>query len=102
VSALKPGDRVALEPGATCRVCVHCKNGRYEVISGCPCPYIDRLTNLQLCQDIRFAATPPTDGTLARFYRLPADVAYRLPDNLTLEDGAMVCFSSSFSINPKD
>jgi D-xylulose reductase len=37
-----------------------------------------------------FAATPPYDGTLARYYRLPADLAYRLPANLSLEDGAMV------------
>lgn len=37
-----------------------------------------------------FAATPPYDGTLARYYRLPADLAYPLPENLTLEDGAMV------------
>jgi hypothetical protein len=37
-----------------------------------------------------FAATPPYDGTLARFYRLPADLAYPIPDTMSLEDGAMV------------
>lgn len=37
-----------------------------------------------------FAATPPYDGTLARYYRVPADLAYELPENLTFEDGAMV------------
>ena len=37
-----------------------------------------------------FAATPPYDGTLARYYPIPADLCYKLPDNLTLEDGAMV------------
>jgi D-xylulose reductase len=42
-----------------------------------------------------FAATPPYDGTLARYYRVPADLAYRLPDNLSLEDGAMVRLSVS-------
>ncbi|TDL29456.1 xylitol dehydrogenase [Rickenella mellea] len=73
VKSLKPGDRVALEPGATCHICDDCKRGRYE-----------------LCPDIVFAATPPYDGTLARYYRLPADVAYKLPDNLSLEDGAMM------------
>lgn len=40
---------------------------------------------------MKFAATPPYDGTLARYYRLPADLCYALPDNMTLEDGAMVC-----------
>ena len=37
-----------------------------------------------------FAATPPYDGTLGRYYKLPSDLCYKLPDNLTLEDGAMV------------
>ena len=40
-----------------------------------------------------FAATPPYDGTLARYYKVPADLAYVLPDHLSLEDGAMVRFS---------
>jgi len=31
VQHLKIGDRVAMEPGATCRKCVSCKAGRYEV-----------------------------------------------------------------------
>ncbi|KAF9534207.1 xylitol dehydrogenase [Crepidotus variabilis] len=73
VKSVKVGDRVAMEPGATCRTCEYCKSGRYE-----------------LCEDIVFAATPPYDGTLARYYRLPADLAYPLPDNLSLEDGAMM------------
>ncbi|KAF7776014.1 hypothetical protein Agabi119p4_4407 [Agaricus bisporus var. burnettii] len=73
VKHLKAGDRVAMEPGATCKKCDLCKAGRYE-----------------LCADIEFAATPPYDGTLARYYRLPSDLAYLLPDNLTLEDGAMI------------
>lgn len=38
-----------------------------------------------------FAATPPYDGTLARYYRIPGHITYKLPDNLTLEDGALVC-----------
>ncbi|KZT41191.1 xylitol dehydrogenase [Sistotremastrum suecicum HHB10207 ss-3] len=73
VKHLKVGTRVALEPGATCRVCDDCKAGRYE-----------------LCPDIVFAATPPYDGTLGRYYKLPADLAYPLPDHLTYEDGAMM------------
>jgi NADPH:quinone reductase-like Zn-dependent oxidoreductase len=51
---------------------------------------LDLLLPSQLCADIVFAATPPYDGTLARYYRIPADLAYELPDNLSLEDGAMV------------
>ncbi|KAI0320666.1 xylitol dehydrogenase [Amylostereum chailletii] len=73
VTTLKAGDRVAMEPGKSCRTCDTCKSGRY-----------------QLCPQMAFAATPPHDGTLARYYRLPADLAYPLPTNLTLEDGALM------------
>lgn len=31
VTHLKPGDRVALEPGAVCDLCHECKTGKYEV-----------------------------------------------------------------------
>jgi NADPH:quinone reductase-like Zn-dependent oxidoreductase len=44
----------------------------------------------QLCSGMAFAATPPYDGTLARYYRLPEDLVYILPESLSLEDGAMV------------
>ncbi|KAF8812548.1 xylitol dehydrogenase [Phlegmacium glaucopus] len=73
VKHLQVGDKVAMEPGATCKKCELCKAGRYE-----------------LCPDIIFAATPPYDGTLGRYYRLPADLAYLLPENVSLEDGAMI------------
>ncbi|PFH52823.1 hypothetical protein AMATHDRAFT_139010 [Amanita thiersii Skay4041] len=73
INHLKVGDRVAMEPGATCRKCEYCKCGRYE-----------------LCPDIAFAATPPYDGTLQRYYRIPADLAYPIPDNMSLEDGALM------------
>jgi D-xylulose reductase len=37
-----------------------------------------------------FAATPPFDGTLARFYRLPEDFCYALPEHVPLEQGALM------------
>lgn len=73
VKHLKAGDRVAMEPGASCGHCEDCKHGRY-----------------QLCVDMQFAATPPYDGTLGRYYKVPASLAYLLPENLSLEDGAMM------------
>ncbi|KAF9076750.1 xylitol dehydrogenase [Rhodocollybia butyracea] len=73
VKHVKVGDRVAVEPGSTCRVCDACKSGRYN-----------------LCPDIIFAATPPYDGTLTRYYRVLGDLTYPLPENLSLEDGAMM------------
>ncbi|KAK3069214.1 hypothetical protein LTR53_012616 [Teratosphaeriaceae sp. CCFEE 6253] len=73
VTSLQVGDRVAMEPGIPCRRCVRCKDGRYN-----------------LCVDMRFAATPPVDGTLAKFYALPEDFCYKLPDSVSLEEGALM------------
>ncbi|OQN96307.1 putative D-xylulose reductase A [Cryoendolithus antarcticus] len=73
VKNLKVGDRVAMEPGVPCRRCERCLEGYYN-----------------LCDDMKFAATPPYDGTLAKYYRVPEDFAYKLPDHVTLEEGAVV------------
>lgn len=73
VKTLKVGDRVAMEPGVPCRRCVRCKEGKYN-----------------LCPDMAFAATPPYDGTLARYYTLPEDYCYKLPENMSLEEGALI------------
>ncbi|KIW08615.1 chlorophyll synthesis pathway protein BchC [Verruconis gallopava] len=73
VKTLKPGDHVAMEPGVPCRRCVRCKSGFYN-----------------LCPDMRFAATPPIDGTLTRYYKLPEDFCYKLPHGMTLQEGALM------------
>ena len=73
VSTLKKGDRVAMEPGVPCRRCARCKEGKYN-----------------LCWEMAFAATPPYDGTLAGYYSLPEDFCYKLPENVSLEEGALV------------
>lgn len=73
VSTLKPGDRVTMEPGQPCRRCDACKAGSYN-----------------LCPSMAFAATPPIDGTLAKYYRLPEDLCFQLPESLSLEEGALV------------
>jgi D-xylulose reductase len=73
VTVLTPGDRVALEPGVPCRFCQFCKAGKYN-----------------LCIDMKFAATPPYDGTLAKYYVLPEDFCVKLPENVSLDEGALV------------
>lgn len=73
VSHLQPGDRVALEPGVPCRTCTFCKTGRYN-----------------LCPDVRFFATPPVDGSMAQYVVHSADFCYRLPDHVSLDEGAML------------
>ncbi|XP_049814067.1 sorbitol dehydrogenase-like [Schistocerca nitens] len=73
VSHLQPGDRVALEPGVPCRQCTLCHTGRYN-----------------LCRDVRFCACPPTHGALTGFFAHAADYCYKLPKNVSLEEGAML------------
>ncbi|CAG5137578.1 uncharacterized protein ALTATR162_LOCUS157 [Alternaria atra] len=73
VTSLQKGDRVAMEPGIPCRFCARCKEGRYN-----------------LCAAMAFAATPPYDGTLAKYYVLPEDFCYKLPANVSLEEGALL------------
>jgi len=76
VTDLAPGDRVALEPGVPCEECKQCLSGKYN-----------------LCPEIRFFATPgphdePGHGSLARYVAHPAKWCFKLPESVSLEEGA--------------
>ena len=43
-----------------------------------------------LCADTIFAATPPWDGTLQKYYIVASDYCYPIPNHMSFEDGAMV------------
>lgn len=73
VKNLTVGDRVAIEPGVPCRYCEFCKTGRYH-----------------LCPDMIFCATPPVHGNLVRYYKHAADFCFKLPDHVTMEEGALL------------
>ena len=73
VKHLKVGDRVALEPGKTCGHCEFCKTGRYN-----------------LCPDVVFFATPPVDGVFQEYVAHEADLCYKLPDNVSTLEGALI------------
>lgn len=74
VSSLKIGDRVAIEPGQPCRRCKNCKTGRYN-----------------LCPTMRFAADPPySHGALTKYFKMPEDYCYKLPDSMGLSEGVLV------------
>ncbi|XP_043951572.1 sorbitol dehydrogenase isoform X3 [Drosophila biarmipes] len=73
VTNLKVGDRVAIEPGVPCRYCDHCKQGQYN-----------------LCPGMVFCATPPYDGNLTRYYKHAADFCFKLPDHVSMEEGALL------------
>ncbi|KAL5532564.1 hypothetical protein ACEPAF_4338 [Sanghuangporus sanghuang] len=66
------GERVAIEPWTACRTCEYCKSGKYHLCEQCS------------------VFDSPRRGTLVRYFKAPNDLAYRLPDSLTLEDGAMM------------
>ncbi|RAL51386.1 hypothetical protein DM860_010888 [Cuscuta australis] len=69
VEGLAVGDRVALEPVISCR---RCKDGRYN-----------------LCPNMKFFGSPPTNGALSNQVVHPAHLCFKLPDNVSLEEGAM-------------
>jgi L-iditol 2-dehydrogenase len=67
------GDRVALEPGITCGECEFCKSGHYN-----------------LCPDVVFLATPPVPGCNEQFIAFPADMCFKLPENVSTREGALI------------
>lgn len=73
VKTLELGDRVALEPGKPCGKCEFCKSGKYN-----------------LCPDVIFFATPPYHGVLTNYVAYDSDMCFKLPDNMSYEEGALV------------
>jgi L-iditol 2-dehydrogenase len=73
VKRLKAGDRVALEPGVPCGQCEFCRSGKYN-----------------LCPDVEFLATPPYHGCLMNYIAFPENMAFKLPDNVSTKEGALV------------
>lgn len=73
VQNLAEGDRVALEPGVPCGKCEHCRSGKYN-----------------LCPDVVFFATPPYHGVLQNYVTHPKDMCFKLPDNVSNTEGALV------------
>lgn len=70
---LRPGDRVAIEPGYTCRRCEFCRSGRYN-----------------MCRSVVFLAAPPIHGAFCEYLAWPSDFLFKLPDSLSMDDGAMM------------
>ncbi|XP_026749976.1 sorbitol dehydrogenase-like [Galleria mellonella] len=73
VRNVKVGDRVAIEPTQPCRSCEYCKTGKYN-----------------MCVDGRYCSSSGNDGNLCTYYKHVADFVHKIPDNLTLEEGAAV------------
>lgn len=73
VKNVKEGDKVAIEPQVPCRKCDYCKEGRYN-----------------LCSDVKFFATPPVNGTFCEYIVHPSDFVYKLPENISLDEGSLI------------
>jgi L-iditol 2-dehydrogenase len=72
-SALRAGQRVAVEPGVPCGHCEQCRRGTYN-----------------LCPDVVFFATPPVDGALARYVAVHEAFAHPVPDSMSDDAAALI------------
>ncbi|KAI9734275.1 MAG: hypothetical protein M1834_002379 [Cirrosporium novae-zelandiae] len=77
VDDFKIGDKVALEVGQPCGSCARCEEGRYNI-----------------CKDMQFRSAaklfPHAQGTLQERIIHPAKWSYKLPDNVSLDEGALL------------
>lgn len=73
VKSIKVGERVCFEPQITCGKCVYCRSGHYN-----------------MCPDVVFPSTPPYDGMLRDYVAIPAENAYKLPDEVSTKEGALI------------
>ncbi len=73
VEGLEIGTRVAIEPGIPCWKCEFCKRGNYN-----------------LCLDMKFCGTFPTDGCYKEYFTHPVELLFPIPDNVSYGEGAMI------------
>ncbi len=77
VQGFKTGDRVAIEPGVPCGKCEYCLSGKYN-----------------LCKELSFMSTAVIrkygEGGMASHVIRPAQMLFKLPDEMTFEQGAML------------
>ena len=73
VTRLSLGQRVSVEPGVPDFTCGQCLAGRYN-----------------LCEDMRFYATPPIDGAFAELVTVHEQFAHPVPDGLGDDAAALL------------
>lgn len=72
VKRLKPGDKVAIDPGISCGNCDLCKKGKPNL-----CPYVE------------FLGTPPVDGAFREYMVMPEENLIKIPEGLGYEEGVL-------------
>ena len=74
VTGFEIGDKVSIEPAVPCGHCKDCKEGHYN-----------------LCKNIKMLAIPgERDGVNAEYCVHDASMCYKLPENMTTLEGAMI------------
>jgi L-iditol 2-dehydrogenase len=75
VTKVKPGDRVAIEPGVPCHECWLCRSGRYN-----------------LCERVGFCGvgTPGCGGSIRRFMCHDAKYCHVMPASMSWSQGALL------------
>lgn len=73
VTRFAVGDKVVMEPGLGCGHCEYCMTGRYN-----------------LCEDMKFMATPPYHGAFQRYIAYPERGCFKLPEGVSTLEGAMI------------
>lgn len=72
VNGCAVGDEVTVEPGVPCGTCEYCRCGKYN-----------------LCPDVKFMATPGTDGAFREYVAWPAEYVHSLPSSVSAREGAL-------------
>lgn len=75
VTNLKVGDRITMEPAIPCFSCEACRRGENNL-----CP----------SADVQVVGSPPKNGCFQRYFVHPAELCHKLPESMTLEEGALV------------
>ncbi len=73
VTKLKPGDKIALEPGVPCGKCEPCLKGNYN-----------------LCSAVIFKGAPPVEGCNQQYVTHPAQWCFKIPDRMSTREGALL------------
>ena len=72
VTTVKVGDRVAPDACQHCHICKPCRDGRYNV-----------------CDKLAFTGLM-TEGAFAPYVNVPAELCYKIPDNMSFEHAALL------------
>ncbi|GFO21305.1 sorbitol dehydrogenase [Plakobranchus ocellatus] len=73
VTNLEVGDRVAVDPCRACGNCHQCNRGRSNI-----------------CRNLHCCGVLHADGGFANYMVTPANTCYKLPENMSFEEGAMM------------